>query len=298
MANQKTGPVTIPGKKVSSRNALKHGATSPKLINDDEVMAYQSLVTEFNEYYRSNNPLVKMQIERISRIKVLHDRVLDLIDTSFRRSRQPDKIFARLNEQMKMSQLEKLKLSDYLDGEPLSTEETQSLQMSIIKYFKFEILELLDTHEELINFFPGFCAYINKQALLEKVTVDDYLTKKLLKAEINDPENLINLMNCLSNQKNISKDEMIEIKKNLKTTKPSQLKAGAIFCLETIRLDLLANLKAAEFDNILDDEESSMMPDLNELDKLMRYETTLNKQFSTAIGELIELTKMNTLRQA
>lgn len=292
MANQKTGPVTIPGKKVSSRNALKHGTTSPKLINDDEVMAYQSLVTEFNEFYRSNNPLVKMQIERISRIKVLHDRVLDLIDTSFRRSRQPDKIFARLNEQMKMSQLEKLKLSDYLDGEPLSTKETQSLQMSIIKYFKFEILELLDTHEELINFFPGFCAYINKQALLEKVSIDDYLTKKLLKAEINEPENLINLVNCLSNQKNISKEEMIEIKKNLKTTKPSQLKAGAIFCLETIRLDLLANLKAAEFDNVLEDEENSMMPDLNELDKLMRYETTLNKQFSTAIGELLELNKI------
>ena len=39
-----------------------------------------------------------------------------------------------------------------------------------------------------------------------------------------------------------------------------------------------------------------MMPDLSELDRLMRYETTLNKQYSTAIGELIELTKINPPR--
>ena len=293
MANRKTGPVTLPGKKISSRNALKHGATSPKLINDNEVVAYEKLITEFNSYYRTNNPLVNIQIERVARIKVLHDRVLDLIDTSFRRSRRPDKILERLNEQMQMSQLDKVKLSDYMDGEPLSTVETQNIQMSIIKYFKLEILDLLDKHEELINFFPGFCAFINKQALLEKVSVDDYLTKRLLKIEINEPANLINLLDALTNQKNIPKEEMAEIAKNLKSIKPSQMKAGAIYCLESIRLDLLANLKAVEFDNIIEDEEASMMPDLNELDRLMRYETTLNKQYSTAIGELIELTKMN-----
>jgi hypothetical protein len=197
---------------------------------------------------------------------------------------------------MQMSQLDKEKLSDYFDGEPLSTVETQNIQLSIIKHFKIEILKMLDKHEELLNFFPGFCAFINKQALLEKVSIDDYLTKKLLKIEINKTENLTSLLNYLTNQQNIPKEELIEIEKNLNATKPSQIKAGAIFYLEAIRLDLLANLKAIEFNNIIEEEEAYMIPDLNELDKLMRYETTLNKQYSTAIGELIELTKINSIK--
>ena len=31
------------------------------------------------------------------------------------------------------------------------------------------------------------------------------------------------------------------------------------------------------------------LPDLDKLDRLMRYQTTVNRQLSTAIGELLEL---------
>ncbi len=70
MANKKTGPVTLPGKKVSSKNALKHGATSPSLINDEEQDRYETLIDDLSKEYASNNPLIGLQIERIARIAI------------------------------------------------------------------------------------------------------------------------------------------------------------------------------------------------------------------------------------
>ena len=49
MANRKTGPVTLPGKKVSSKNAFKHGATSPSLINDAEQERYEMLIDDLSK---------------------------------------------------------------------------------------------------------------------------------------------------------------------------------------------------------------------------------------------------------
>lgn len=46
-----------------------------------------------------------------------------------------------------------------------------------------------------------------------------------------------------------------------------------------------ALMKVAEF------VDESVLPDLDRLDKLMRYQTTVNRQLSTAIGELLAMTK-------
>ena len=46
MQNKKTGPVTIAGKQTSSKNALKHGTTSPKLINESEQERYEKLLAK------------------------------------------------------------------------------------------------------------------------------------------------------------------------------------------------------------------------------------------------------------
>ena len=42
---------------------------------------------------------------------------------------------------------------------------------------------------------------------------------------------------------------------------------------------------------IADIAEQTTLPDLDTLDRLMRYQTTINRQLSTAMGELLALTK-------
>ena len=75
MENKRRGPITIPGKKVSSRNATKHGGTSPKLINEDEQNRYEGLLTGLEKEYSSTNPLTHLQIKRIARITIQLERI-------------------------------------------------------------------------------------------------------------------------------------------------------------------------------------------------------------------------------
>lgn len=65
-----TGPVTESGKGTSSKNAITHGATSPKLLNGSEQIRYETLLTELNEAYPSKNPLIRMQLERIAKLSI------------------------------------------------------------------------------------------------------------------------------------------------------------------------------------------------------------------------------------
>jgi hypothetical protein len=67
-AKKATGPVTEAGKQKVSENALKHGATSPRFINDEERARAAKLLEQLQQHYSANNPLVKMQLERIVRI--------------------------------------------------------------------------------------------------------------------------------------------------------------------------------------------------------------------------------------
>jgi hypothetical protein len=46
-----TGPITQSGKSISSKNALTHGATSPKLLNDAEHHRFITLLEELKEAY-------------------------------------------------------------------------------------------------------------------------------------------------------------------------------------------------------------------------------------------------------
>jgi hypothetical protein len=43
----------------------------------------------------------------------------------------------------------------------------------------------------------------------------------------------------------------------------------------------------ADYEALLPIEEQATTPDFDQLDKLMRYQTTLQRQLSTSIGELI-----------
>lgn len=50
--------------------------------------------------------------------------------------------------------------------------------------------------------------------------------------------------------------------------------------------------KIADFRKLGPIEEQATTPDLDQLDRLMRYQTTIQRQLSTAIGELLALTKI------
>ena len=125
MANKKIGPVTIPGKKISSKNALKHGATSPKLINDEEQTRYESLLRDLSKEYSSSSPLIGLQIERIARIAIQLERIQNVIDATFKRSRAQSNIHQNLMNSLKMDEDQRISV---LTSKLFSTEDTQKTE--------------------------------------------------------------------------------------------------------------------------------------------------------------------------
>ena len=65
-----TGPVSEPGKAKSSKNAIVHGATSTRLLNDAEQNKYDTLLAELKESYPTTNPLIRLQLERIAKLNI------------------------------------------------------------------------------------------------------------------------------------------------------------------------------------------------------------------------------------
>ena len=91
--NKSTGPRTNEGKEISSKNALRHGATAKGFISDSERERFANLLTELAQYYPSKNPLIHLQLERIAKITVQLERIQDTIAASFEKSRAQTNVY-------------------------------------------------------------------------------------------------------------------------------------------------------------------------------------------------------------
>jgi hypothetical protein len=77
----------------------------------------------------------------------------------------------------------------------------------------------------------------------------------------------------------------------IKNTELKELKRAAEWYGQEIMRMIVRTQKIADFRKLGPIEEQATTPDLDQLDRLMRYQTTIQRQLSTAIGELLALTK-------
>lgn len=74
------GPISGPGKLTSSQNSLKHGITAKQFLSTPEKDRYEQLAKDLILKYASDNPLVTLQIERITKLQIQLERVQMNID--------------------------------------------------------------------------------------------------------------------------------------------------------------------------------------------------------------------------
>lgn len=292
------GPTTIEGKQIVSKNALKHGATSKRLLNSEDQALYTQLIEDLNAQYATSNPLAKFQIERIARINVQLQRIQDAIDANFEISR------IEFNGPEKSLDLEKglnsgsMKLGQKPNFE---IEYDNQFQYSLItnKTYISLATELIDnnfsgilTHEGFLNKCPKFCDYLFQQSQLENLTIQNFMSEKFPSREDRwrGMEKMVYEM---------SKTHSPE----LHTPPPAGIsKAQAIFNTELFYIRRTAqwlveekNLiqtykqKAAEHKRLKEIKVLATIPELAKLDSLMRYQTSLQRQLSTAMGELLAI---------
>jgi hypothetical protein len=283
-ADKSTGPTTSTGKAIASQNAIKHGARSQKLATH-ETPNYQQMIDELKKSYPSKNPLVSLQIERIAKIKVQLDRVQVLIENTFEEADLKTAIDAHLMDLFELDDQQRSKMDKSDDINDLNVIDIEKLTLAST-LFKSDAINCL-SQEALLKTCPEFCDYLINQANANKISLETFISHLESQAlSLDDLETnisirlaklLFGVSRNLTNQNSI-----LEIPfERLLTAAKAIIHYPTL--LKTIDLRL-ATCKLIEKTSLVKGQ-----PNFETLNNLYRYQTSLQKQLSTTMGELLAL---------
>lgn len=295
-----TGPKTEAGKSRASQNALTHGATSPKLLNDQERASYTAFLGALQKTYPGTNPLVLLQLERIARLKIQLDRIQDVIDASFRVERLMKPDFERASDALNLTKLEQSQMARWLaervQGQPSDSLIDQDLLAVSLELSEIDDYGLLTTYEDFETYLPNFCKYIVAQATERNQELENYLSSRRIEPSEMPPIS----KNARLPQRVKAEVEIRFVGENFHVDVKPELRKASIPTLQSaahwFRLQLWELMRRVyrtrEMIPLVEAAPEAAMPDPDKLDRLMRYQTTINRQLSTAMGELLELIKL------
>ena len=297
-----TGPRTTRGKAKASKNATTHGATSRAPINAHEHEVYETFHGQLKAQYPNNSPLIGLQLERIARLKVQLDRIQTTITAlhEIERLRVDDieraaQIMELTDEdrshfavvwRMALSRNHKSEDRPYAGLIPVALELTE-----------IEDLDLLTTHEEFLKRAPMFCEYLIKRAIEEEVDVKNYARAKQIKEPVREVFGGNGRRGAKTTEipavqiRFLGPDQKYETNTDIREVDVSDLvKTAKWHRLELMRI-ITRTERVNNLQRVSEIAIQAALPDPDKLDRLMRYQTTVNRQLSTAIGELLELLK-------
>ncbi len=287
-----TGPRSAAGKAKSSSNARTHGATSNRWLSEPERESFESNLAELRAQYPSANPLVKMQIERIARLKVQLERIQDVIDASFAAARARTDPMSQAMEQLKLTDPEKGHIAATVLGHETNTQSIEYLDLRVmdvaLEVTESDRFELLTTHDDFLRKLPRLCAYILEQALERGESLEDFVaSRQVALPGAKRPIFRVRISNPYPGGKagETPKPELMSV--SVET-----LRGCAAWFSRQLWLLRLATLKFRGLQPLTEAIEGEVTPDLDKLDRLMRYQTTINRQLSSAVGELLALSKV------
>jgi hypothetical protein len=283
-ADKSTGPTTSTGKAIASQNAIKHGARSQKLVAH-ETHNYQQMVDALRESYPSTNPLMSLQIERIAKIKIQLDRVQVLIENTFEDANLKTAIDMHLMDLFELDDQQRIKMaeSDSVNHVNVIDIEKLTLASTLLKSDAINC----QSQEELLKTCPEFCDYLINQANANEISLELYISQLESSAfSIDDFKTKfsIRLQKLMSDPNNdpIDQNEIQNISfERLLTAAKAIMHYPAL--LKTIDLKIAA-CKLIENTSLVKGQ-----PDFETLNNLYRYQTSLQKQLSITMGELLAL---------
>jgi len=294
MNKKKGGPLTQEGKAIASKNALKHGGTSSKFLTDQEKTQYETFLNDLKNYYESDNPLVKAQIQRIARLQIQLERIQNTIDAQFKLSRNTSQHMDSLQAKLKLTE-DQMSLVAKIYTQSLEVDdlkETLSEEVSV-ELNALVTSKKLNSQEDYLDKTPTFCNYLFEESRKKNISIEDFINQSIPKQtnqkgiNLNPPN--IKIVFVGVNDK--SEENILDMKEAILKTSLSRLQNAAIWFAGAYYRHYATLTKLTEFTDLLPTERESAIPNLDMLDKLMRYQTTLQRQLSTAIGELLALSK-------
>ena len=279
--SKSTGPISNKGKKIASQNAIKHGLTSvdPSTLPQSEQTEFQLTLQALQNEYQPQTATEMIMVERVAMLFQKMKRLQRIENTLFEVAKKD----ASTNEMVFKS----LGLKE--KNELILASITQILKNHNMneKIFSAEILDELQkisrstSYEpnDFIKDFPHCYQLALKYSDDNKMPIQDYLLSTY------NPERYSNEI-FQRNKKNaplhISTHNPSEIfpsmiesfLKDLNTKYQNELKLNRAIEDYPAQKELLMN---------------KAMPSDKDMEKLMRYQTTIERQFSKALSDLIVL---------
>ncbi len=299
MTNRKGGPKTARGKAISSQNAIKHGALSTKLNSKQDQLAYQNMLDALKDAYPQNHPLIHLQLERIASIKVQLDRIQRIIDGTFAQSREPHEKAEKIAQLLEMTPQEGRELLDQMEkGLPANLMRASPQLDNIIKELALHHWEAFESSQEFLDHTPQLCSYLAYHAQQKNMSISHWVPKikNTLSISSLEKEIISKLIKVAGTDENIQNqftqlDKSI-IDKMLRETTHGIIKQACQQIIEVHKSLMIQNYRADIFTTLMQINDGSIGLRLDDLDKLYRYQTAIQRQLSTAIGELLELNKL------
>lgn len=297
MVKVKGGPITKEGKAISSQNAVKHGALSKKFQSSEEQETYNQLLSSLQAEFQQPNPLVQMQLERIASLKIQLDRIQHHIDLTYANSQSESEKIEKVCEHLNISTL---------DLYPSSYQQTEDKVLVIfLKALEPVIHELLtnpwnyfETTEEFLDHMPNFCAFLALCADKKEGTINTLANRLIssfesIAVELSIKQRVTSYLTSgeASDIRVIDLIDPLVVSAKISDAKIQNLKLLANELLVGYQKKKIDQYKYKAFQELMKNEVTPTGLKLDELDKLYRYQTAVQRQISTVMGELIHMQK-------
>jgi hypothetical protein len=307
------GPKTVKGKAISARNSLKHGlhSSAPVAGPEQQVMALQ--VKQLTAYYRPQSPLEHLQIQRIARCAAK----LETLYAIERAKAELALLQAQATDDQALLHFAHYPAAArHLAMEILqpTVHEPPAPPIGLTDRLLDQLCQEVDTFVGVLEAESDLSAHFPKLVkFLQTTTITNYegpfsadhrlwLVAKMLSshisASLNDPLPMPATGPERVDQflRKISQDEQL---KDM-SRKGMRPRSDAISYQSAVRDDLevfrqlhqcrrQARQIAAQFPQVKALLAASTMMPGEDSDRLMRYQTTLEKQLSRYVGELLQL---------
>lgn len=306
-----TGPKTAKGKSKSSLNAVSHGLTSARVL-PDEVQLAREFTLELTQHYRPSSPLQVLQIQRIAFCRAKLAKLIDIeiAGREIQRRRieaQPDLVMAELNQypgDLKSLALQEIRGQSILGKFALDEKTLNAIAREVDGLFA-----PIDREDDLPKRLPKLCEFLTRAKQIpeqaDEVGLDQRLmifAQKIRNLESSEKANSTGTPSIDELMVKIDREQQLS---NLAARKISRTGSGQAGDYQrSVDADLVTIRGFFEKFNQIDavksafEEMKSWMLrsiDLNaqEADRMMKYQTMLERRLSTAIGELLQLQDQN-----
>lgn len=300
-AMKSTGPKSSKGKAIVSKNAITHGAYIQNFMNKVEEEHYRLFLTELQHAYPSNNPLIQSQLERFAKIKTILDRIQRTVSATFEVSESTSRSDEAIMDLLQMDENQRSIAKDISDGVLNIDGIINVRRVRVASELAHVDTTSFTSHDDFLYHTPLLCKYLFDEAKEVKVSIDRLITHNR-QYPITSDELIEKIFKIILKReaKEIEEQQEIDIyapyppPKTLeteiqKTSLANLHKAAELFKDEHNKLADFHH-KVITFNKLRKFKVSPISLNFDQLDKLFKFQNSLQNQYSKILGELLTMT--------